>query len=371
MDIAQRANVIGIASAAVALTCVTILAFAPVPVAIRILVYAIALVCGIAIAYAVRERLNENSVRSNRFDPILERMVADLAKTTVRVSDAKRATESMIESAASGMLALDRSLAIGPTYSREVETLLRTKSIAGRPLLEVLRPLVVGRSVDIVAAMLRKLYDDSVADADLAAANVLDEIEVVQSTGGEVESRFISFRFERVRVAGAIADVFVFIDDVTDRVRMTNDLAQARQRRDRQHAMLQLTLNTPEDRFAAFATRARSNLKLMATILRPEDYALVLRGLTDELRDRFTRLVRATRDLRLACEDVSYAYFADLASGLERRALDAQALRDIDGDTFLSIVALQGDLRKEFDDTLAFRAELGAIRPLAAPPERI
>lgn len=359
------ANALAYGGAAFLAAIVTFLAFAEASLALRATAFALAFICAIPIALVTRQRrLSALEEAARPTQEMLMRMVADLAKRTLAVSESKRTADLMIDASALGMLALDNSLRVKRGYATSIESLLATKEIAGRPLLEVIRPLLTSNALRATAIVLPQLFDASVASDVFDAPSDLDEVEfMAKAADGTTRARYLRFRFERVREDDRIRDVFAVIEDVTERVRMERELAQSHVQGIRKSALLELALRMTSERFGTFVTKVRALAGELGDALRPQDFALVVNGRTGELRTRLDRVMRIAGELGVEAESVDGESFVTLARTLDDAAADAQLSTSIDGETFLAIVVYQDRILSDLDELIALRHHLLRIRP--------
>jgi hypothetical protein len=321
-------------------------------------------IIGCAIAgFGVFARLRESGRESKRFGAMLERMVGDLAKSTLRLTDSQAASEIMLETVGQGMLMLDERGIVKRPYSNELVNIFNTENIAGRTISDLLRPLVVERTIRECEPFLAALFGSDVSDEAVENTNVLDEVELAKRRAdGTIESRFISFAFRRVREGNDIEEVFVSVTDVTDRIRLKRELVRSERSLERQNSLIKLAMHTTSGDLATFMARAESGLRTMNEALRAEDFALASRGRVDLLHERLESLVESIISVRLAAESIHFDFIAKLAASFERRVAKVRALPTLDGDAFLSVVVMNVELRAELDEIGRFRDQLASVQ---------
>ena len=369
---AETMGVIAWVAAASLTAIVTFLAFVEATQTQRTIAFVLAVACAIPIAVAARRsRVSAAEIPPRPATEMLERMVADLAKRTLAIAESKRTSDLMIGASSVGMLALDDDLRVKPGYATSLELLLATHEIAGRSLLEVMRPLLTSNALLTTTLFLPQIFDPDVSDAAFVTPRELDEVEfVARAADGTARSRYLRFHFERVRDREEIRDAFVVIEDVTERARLQRDLAQTRVRGIRQSAMLDLALRTTSDRFGAFVETVRTLASELGDALRAQDYALVTSGKTGELRERLDRVMHVAIELEREAEEIDAESFLSLAQSLEEATADAQSATSIDGETFLAIVAYGDRILCDLDELVGLRHRLLRMRPTGNMPRR-
>ena len=369
---AITAGVIAWAAPVSLVSIVTFLAFVEATQMQRTIAFALAVACAIRIAViARRSRISTAEKLPRPTTEMLERMVADLAKHTLAVAESKRTSDLMIGASSVGMLALDDELRVKPGYATSLESLLATHKIAGRSLLDLMRPLLTSNALLTTTLFLPQVFDADVSDAAFVTPRELDEVEfVAKAADGTARSRYLRFHFERVRDRDEIGDAFVVIEDVTERARLERDLAQSRMRGVRQGAMLDLALQITSERFGDFVENVRALAGQLGDALRAQDYALVTSGKTGELRERLDRVMHVALELGREAEEIDAASFISLAQSLEDATADAQSATSIDGETFLAMVAYGDRILHDLDELVGLRHRLLRMRPTGTTTRR-
>ena len=365
-------DMLAIIGTAALVAIVTFLAFAQASLGLRTTAFVFAALCAIPIARSARtRRVSAREEAARPTQEMLTRMVADLAKRTLVIAESKRTAELMIDASSLGMLALDDRLCVKPGYASSIEALLTTKEIAGRPFLDVIRPLLTSSVLRSTALLLPQLFDPSVANDVFDAISELSEVEfMTKAADGTARSRYLRFHFERIRDVGRIRDVLVVIEDVTERVRMKRDFARSQVHGVRQSALLELAIRATSEQFGAFVTTVRALANGLGDALRPADFALVVNGRTGDLRARLDRVKHIAGELGLEAENVAAQSFVTLANELEDAASDAQLATSIDGETFLAIVVFGDRILGDLDELIALRHRLLRMRPSATSASR-
>ena len=360
------------AAAASLAAIVTFLAFGEASHLQRTIAFMLAVASAVPLALAARRSgVATSETPAPPATAMLERMVADLAKRTLAIADSKRTSDLMIGASSVGMLALDEYLRVKPGYATSLESLLPVREVAGRPLLEVMRPLLTSNALLATTLFLPKIFDADVPDEAFATPRELNEVEFMsKAADGSARSRYLRFHFERVRGGDDIRDAFVVIEDVTERARLERDLAQSRVHGARQSAMLDLAVRSTSDRFGAFVACVRALASELGDALRAQDYALVASGKTGELRERLDRVMHVAIELGREAEEIDAKSFVSLAQSLEDATADAKSATSIDGETFLAIVAYGDRILRDLEELVGLRHRLLRMRPTGTTPRR-
>ena len=307
------------------------------------------------LALAIAARFNDTAREWQSFAEMLERLVADLGKGTLKLDRDRRSQGIVMEAIADGMFGLDRNLRVQPPFAKELCAMFGVRDVSGMSVHDLLRPLVSERRLHDIDAYLGELYRADISDDAIARENPMLELEI--ATGGDDGhgARYLEFSFRRLHEDDAVVRVFVSVEDVSERVREARELARAIRRRERREALLALTSRISSDRLAIFLAEADFEARRMSDAIRPEDMALATRGYIEILRERLGSLLLATGRLKKLAHGVGFFYLFDLASTFEKRISEVRRMSYVDGDAFLALVVMQADIRSELEEVDAFR----------------
>ncbi|HMD03592.1 MAG TPA: hypothetical protein VKG44_11565, partial [Candidatus Baltobacteraceae bacterium] len=210
------------------------------------------------------------------FSDQLRLVVDDLGDKTRSLAEAKASTDMIMGTVRQGLLLLDREFFIFPQYSHELEGILRAPGLGGRNFLDIIRTLVSERSFKTAKDYMDMLFNEEKSERTLQRINPLEEVEVNfpnPETGG-YDTRFLTIEFRRIYDENEeIAQVFVAVSDVTDRVRLERELRESEQRKDRQFGMLLDIMNIDPRGLEEFVTTAAENLRIMNDAMKAEEFA--------------------------------------------------------------------------------------------------
>jgi hypothetical protein len=327
----------------------------------RRLASGVALVALAVLGIAIAVRFSDAARETKRFAGMLERMVGDLAKSSLRLAGDRQEHDIIMDAAGHGMFVLGRDLRVKPPFARELGAMFGVDDVAGKYVRELLVPFVSERNLAKIDAYLAGLFDIAVSDETLALEHPLRELEIATTAGEGYGARYLDFTFRRTVEDDEVSSVFVSVDDVSERVRLARDLQQSERRRERQQALLLLTSTHPSDRIARFVAEADAECRRMGEALRPEDMALASRGHIEILRDRLGTLALAIDRLQKLAHAIGYGYLFDLAQSFEKRVLDVRRATYIDGDAFLAIVVMNAEIRAELDELCDFQRRFAKV----------
>lgn len=143
---------------------------------------------------------------------------------------------SILDNVHDGLLLIDREGNLGPFYSKALETILDRKDLAGKNLFDLLGPLVSESRLAPVRDFLDVLFDGSLDFKTVGRLNPLEKLDVFLDRGqGQMESRHLHIRFQRVMEQGVVARAMVIVSDLTAQKDLEN--AMEAEKKDRSSEM--------------------------------------------------------------------------------------------------------------------------------------
>ncbi len=173
------------------------------------------------------------------FAIILFHFLRHLRESDRQIERARRETDNILQTTREGLFLLDPGGRIGSQYSKALTEIVVASGIAGRPFLDLLRPMVTEKTLATTREYLKLLFKDEVREKLIAGLNPLDCVEINLARGaGETETRYLQFGFNRVVGGGRITHLLVTANDITRRVRLERDLTATEERAKGQMGML-------------------------------------------------------------------------------------------------------------------------------------
>lgn len=179
------------------------------------------------------------SLATINFLVILFHFIRHLHENDRALERARRETEDILRTTTEGMFLLDSERNIGSQHSHALADILGVDEPAGKNLLEILKPLVSDKTLATAAEYIDLLLNHDVKEKLVVSLNPLDRVEIADpSKGGQAQSRFLQFHFNRVMEAGKVTHLLVTANNITRRVRLEEELKASEKRATGQLGML-------------------------------------------------------------------------------------------------------------------------------------
>lgn len=256
-----------------------------------------------------------------------------LRAADVVVAEARHETGEILNTVSSGLFLLDRNLNIGSQYSRELEHLLGTRTIAGQNILTMLRGKLPEEEVENTGGFIGQLYNTRVKERLIGSLNPLVRIpmQVTDLKTGEKKTRYLDFKFNRVYRGQDIAKVLVSVTDETDAVLLEQKIALEREQGDIQLEMLGTLLNSDQKMVSDFVkSTKRRNLEINNILKSPGESQA-------ELRAKASTIFREVHSLKGEASTFNLHGFTVLAENLENEIKDLQNITTLSGQDFLGL----------------------------------
>ena len=311
---------------------------------------ALALIIGLIIRFGDASRENK------RFGSMLERMVADLAKSSLRMYGGRDGNRILLDAADDGMFVLDPQLRVREPISRRLQDIFRTSDIEGKLFRDLMLPLVSEALLGPLLDAARDIFADE-ARPHSSTGVTFRELEVDRSFAGESRLQYLDLNLRPICEDDRVVSVFASFDDVSERVRMARDLRESERNRERQQAFIEVTSRLTASELDHFITEARGCTSQMEIALQPEDFRFVERGHPTILRDKLDRVVAANDAFIELAAAKRVPYLSTLASAYGEK-LEAFRISTLsDSDMYLRIMVTQAELRAEIEQLASFRSQ--------------
>lgn len=159
----------------------------------------------------------------------------------------------ILDTVRDGLLLISRDQLVLGEYSRSVETLFGTRSIAGRHFHDLLGDIVEPELCELAQGFLATLFDTNVIEALVAGINPLARVEA--RLPGSGERRVLTFRFARGAQSEGPPTVLARVEDVTRAEELSRALAAERERSERRLDLAMALVEVAPDVLAGLVAR--------------------------------------------------------------------------------------------------------------------
>ncbi len=308
---------------------------------------------------------DEIAVLADSFNQMVDQLAANTAglkQANVELGRTLGLTDTIMGAVREGLFLLTPELAIEAKYSAATRQIFGQEELAEADFLDLIRRITPGHTQELTARFLRLLFNPAKTDSVIAKVNPLKEVEAsFPSRSGQLEQKFLTFTFERIREGGEIRHAMVTVADVSSRVLLAQQLRQSQQRMERQAELLLSVMHVEPQMLREFIEDAHTELETINALLRDgrsqalsiPDRNIFYRHLADDIFKSIHTIKGTAAMLRIDYFTVAANRFEGKLAALRGRTL-------LDGSDFVPIVlelSEMVDSLKEIRDVLARFAE--------------
>ncbi|MGH1543542.1 MAG: ATP-binding protein [Arenicella sp.] len=269
-----------------------------------------------------------------------------LSSTDFELEKARQETNGILNTVREGLFLVDEQRIISNEYSNEMEEIFETNNIGGREFTDLLGKIVSPTDLENMKTFVEVLFDPKVIENLIGNLNPLKQIKVsLENSEGVLEDKHLSFNFFRVISRGKIRNVLVSVSDISDRVRLQQELESNRSESEQQIEMLVSFMNANPAALNSFLDNSASSLQQINEILKtPVSGKADFRAKVDQI---FIQIHKTKGD----ASAIGLEAFAEKAHELESTLHDMKYITDIKGMDFLPLTILLDQLIS-YTDTL-------------------
>ena len=303
---------------------------------------------------------DEIAVLADSFNQMVDRLAANTAglkQANIELGRSLGLTDTIMEAVREGLFLLTPELTIEAKYSAATRQIFGQEELAGADFLDLIRRITPERTHELTARFLRLLFNPAKTNSVIAKVNPLKEVEAsFPNRSGQLEQKFLTFTFERIREGGEIRHAMVTVADVTARALLAHQLKESQQRMERQAELLLSVMHVEPQLLREFIEDAHTELETINTLLREGRSALLsiperntyYRHLADDIFKSVHTIKGTSAMLRID-------YFAAAAHRFEEKLAALRGRTLLDGSDFVPIVL---ELSEMIDSLAEIRAVL-------------
>lgn len=179
------------------------------------------------------------SLATLNFIIILFHFIRHLRTSDQEVERARRETDDILRTTQEGLFLLDPQYRMGSQHSRALAGILGRDPGPDANFIELMRTLVSPKTLDTTREYIDLLLKFDVKEKLVASLNPLDRVEAaITRTLGDVDVRYLQFRFNRVVENKQVTHLLVTVNDITRGVLLEQELQQTEARAKGQIGML-------------------------------------------------------------------------------------------------------------------------------------
>ncbi len=170
---------------------------------------------------------------------ILFHFLRRLKQSDILVERSRKETENILKNVNEGLFLLDRDFVIGSQHSASLNVLFEKEKLAGENFINLLSRLVSEKTLESVKEYTEILFSPRVNESLITDLNPLDQVEVnLNSEGTVFNTRYFSFQFSRVQEKKGFESLLVTVKDITEEVKLAEQLKAANEKAGREIDML-------------------------------------------------------------------------------------------------------------------------------------
>jgi|CXWL01.1.fsa_nt_gi signal transduction histidine kinase len=277
------------------------------------------------------------------FNQMVDRLAANTAGlklANVELGRSLGLTDTIMGAVREGLFLLTPDLEIEEKYSAATRQIFGQEDLAGANFLQLIRRITPERTHELTDRFLRLLFNAAKTDSVIAKINPLKEVEAsFPSLTGQLEQKFLTFTFERIREGGEIRHGMVTVADVSARVLLARQLKQQQQRMERQAELLLSVMHVEPGMLREFIEDAHEELESINSLLREgRSAALSIPDRHVFYRHLAEDIFKSVHTIKGTAAMMRIDYFAAAAHRFEEKLASLRGLAILDGSDFVPIV---------------------------------
>ena len=296
---------------------------------------------------------------------IVLKFVRALRNSDRAAEAAREETDEILATVRQGLFLLHRDGTIGSQRSLSLDDLFGRPVRTGEPLADVLATMVRPEAAEAAADYLGLLFNERIKPRLMNQLNPLHEVAIRSEADGVREQKHLTFEFDQVRADNRVVALLVSVFDVSEPVRLRNELAGAEEQVRRDVDLLLATLDQEPALVAGFLDAAEGRLELInADLQQVEPDGRAYAALVD-------RLFRHAHAIKGEAALLCFATIARAAHAFEDRLAPLRGRGNVDGAELIPLAVATGALREQllrqravFEKACSYAGRAPAANPL-------
>ncbi len=202
------------------------------------------------------------------FGIILYLIFGQLRKSDLRTAQARRETRQIFETVDQGLFLIRRDFLIGSQQSKALENIFLKAPESGENFKSFIGPLVNGADLDKVERFLNLLFNPHKKQALLRDLNPLNDLPIQLEKDGELTNKHLRFSFSRVLEGDEIRGVLTSVTDISNEVKLAQELAMETKRNEQQLEMISVLLKAEAESLPDFLANSDEHYQKVNEVLR-------------------------------------------------------------------------------------------------------
>ncbi|MFQ3669931.1 MAG: ATP-binding protein [Verrucomicrobiia bacterium] len=298
-----------------------------------------------------------------------------LEQRTLELNRSLQLTNTIMATVQESLFLISRDGKILPGYSAVMEKMFGRSSLENSPFADLIRDRVTAKTFDLWERFMKVLFNEQKTNHLIPKLNPLKEVEIaIQLPDGRMQTKFFSFRFDRVWEDEKITYALVTVEDVTARIALNREIKESAARIERQAELLFGVIHVEPSQLREFISVSRNALEKASASLRDEGTTAGLSPAERQqaYRETIDRLFRTIHRIKGDAALLKVGYYEQKAHDLEDKLQRLRRQGVMDGKDFVPLVLDLSDMMQSFDDmseVIGRIASMYGSTPPARPEE--
>ncbi len=269
----------------------------------------------------------------------------ELNQSNYELLKAKRDTDDIFNNVEEGLFLLNKDFDIGAQYSLTLEKMLNEQNLANINFLKLVDKKISPDIMNTTREFLELMYREDVDEVTLKDLNPLIEVEInfTDENNSWINSKYLSFNFQRIYDDSDIHNLIVTVSDVTEQVVLTRKLKQSEERTQNQMDWLVNILHIEPPLLNEFMEGVENELNYIDSLLKEQGDNGNLSNILEDIY-RSMHLIKGNSAL------LDLKFFVDLAHQFEERINDVKRSTKLHGKDFVPLVLQLGEMRQSLKE---------------------
>lgn len=293
---------------------------------------------------------------------ILFHFIGELKRNDRALEEARQETTDILNTVNEGLFLLDSELTIGHQHSAKLTQMFGNKVIADQKFSDLIGDLVKPKDLETAQRFISLLFRPDIKSNLISDLNPLNEIEVnLPDDQGGYNTLYLSFEFTRVTVGDTIQNVLVTVNDVTEKVKLANQLAEEKEKGEQQLEMLTSILHTNPATLKRFVNNGFDTFGRINSLLK--DQSKNQESLKRKLNDMFIEV----HNFKGEASALGLETFSDHAHNFESDISELRNKEKVTGNDFLKLTVQLEKLMKYTESVQALAKKLASFATIDKP----
>jgi HPt (histidine-containing phosphotransfer) domain-containing protein len=278
---------------------------------------------------------------------------------TGELDAAKRETDAIFANVRQGLFLLAPDGTIGAQTSGELKTIFQTSELAKRNLMSLLRPLLPEKRHKTISDYFDILFDPRKNERQLQKFNPLKRVELnFSAPEGGFMPRHVEFSFQRIINNGAVSNVMVSVVDITERVKLEEQLREGEALREKQLELLFEILQVESGPLRRFIDNAEGAIGQINTIFMESGAA----GGGAVLHDKVQRVFRIAHTLKSEAASLGLLLFERTIHQVENQLNDLRRNPELVNEDLLNVLVSIANFQSQLKEASGLIEKISGLR---------